>query len=108
MNTRYRIWIAGFALCLLSFLGLTLLRPSDAKAQAQYPIMDKVADKVVQKYQQSSCEQLWQKKSANAPPSAEEQKAIVFLKSDPQMRAAFINRVAAPIANKMFECGLIP
>lgn len=27
---------------------------------AQYPIMEKVASKIVQKYQQSSCEQLWQ------------------------------------------------
>jgi hypothetical protein len=24
------------------------------------------------------------------------------------MRAAFINKIAAPIANKMFECGMIP
>jgi hypothetical protein len=24
------------------------------------------------------------------------------------MRAEFVNRVAAPIANKMFECGMIP
>jgi len=24
------------------------------------------------------------------------------------MRSAFINKVAAPIANKMFECGMIP
>jgi hypothetical protein len=31
-----------------------------------------------------------------------------FLKSDPQMRAAFINRIAPPIANKMFDCGMIP
>ena len=30
------------------------------------------------------------------------------LRNDPQMRAAFIDRVAAPIANKMFECGLLP
>jgi len=30
------------------------------------------------------------------------------LKTDPQMRTVFINKVAAPIANKMFECGLIP
>jgi hypothetical protein len=28
--------------------------------------------------------------------------------SDPQMRAAFIDRVAAPVANKMSECGMIP
>jgi hypothetical protein len=74
----------------------------------QYPIMDKVADKVIQKYQSSTCEQLWQKKSQKAPPSAEEQKVIQMLKGDPQMRAAFINKIAAPIANKMFECGMIP
>jgi hypothetical protein len=35
-------------------------------------------------------------------------KAIAFLKSNPQMRNIFINKVAAPIANKMFECGMIP
>jgi hypothetical protein len=27
---------------------------------------------------------------------------------DPQMRNAFIDRIAVPIANKMFECGMIP
>jgi hypothetical protein len=31
-------------------------------AGAQYPILDTIADKVVQKYEQSSCEQLWEKK----------------------------------------------
>jgi hypothetical protein len=74
----------------------------------QYPILDQVANKVIAKYQTSTCEQLWEKKASKAPPSAEEQKVIGFLKSDPQMRAAFINKVAAPIANKMFECGMIP
>jgi hypothetical protein len=74
----------------------------------QYPIMDKIADKVIQKYQTSTCEQLWQKKSQKAPPSPEEQKAIQMLKGDPQMRQAFINKIAAPIANKMFDCGMIP
>jgi hypothetical protein len=24
------------------------------------------------------------------------------------MRALFLNKVAAPVANKMFECGMIP
>lgn len=74
----------------------------------QYPVLDMVANKVIQKYQQSTCEQLWLKKSQKAPPSAEEQKVIGFLKNDPQMRAVFINKVAPPIANKMFECGMIP
>jgi hypothetical protein len=32
---------------------------------------------------------------------------VQLLQGDPQMRAAFINKVAAPIANKMFECGMI-
>ena len=91
-------------------LQLTEVRPSHAQAQPQeqYPILDKVAAKVIQKYQTSTCEQLWIKKSDKAPPSAEEQKAIAFLKSNPQMRTVFLNKVAAPIANKMFECGMIP
>ena len=110
MNKRYYPLIAALALVALLFLGITLPRASEAKAEPpqQYPMMDKVADKIIQKYQTSTCEQLWLKKSEKAPPTPEEQKAIAFLKSDPQMRAAFINKIAAPIANKMFECGMVP
>jgi hypothetical protein len=91
-------------LCLLL---LPLLYLSVAEAQ-QYPIMDMIADKVIQKYQQSTCEQLWLKKEKPQPKSEMEQNAIQALKNDPQMRTAFINKVAGPIANKMFQCGLIP
>ena len=75
-----------------------------------FPILDKIADKVIQKYQTSTCEQLWQERAqkGKAPPPQMEQEAIQMLKSDPQRRAAFINKIAAPIANKMFECGMIP
>ena len=72
----------------------------------QFPMLDAVAGKVVQKYQGSSCEQLWQKKGQ--PKSPEEQRIVGLLKNDPAMRAEFLNRVAGPIANKMFECGMIP
>jgi len=72
----------------------------------QYPLLDQAADRVIQKYQQSSCEQLWQKREQ--PRSQREEEAVQFLRNNPQMRAAFINRIAAPIANKMFECGMIP
>ncbi len=72
----------------------------------QFPMLDAVANKVVQKYQSSSCEQLWEKKGQ--PKSPEEQRVVGLLKGDPAMRTEFINRVAAPIANKMFECGMIP
>ena len=75
-------------------------------AYAQFPIMDRVADKVVQKYQGMTCEQLWAQKGQ--PKSEEEQRVVGFLKSDPQMRQAFFNKVSAPIVNKMFECGMIP
>jgi len=75
-----------------------------------FPIMDRIAQTVIQKYQQSTCEQLWQERAqkGKAPPPQMEQEAIQMLKSDPQMRQAFINKIAAPIANKMFECGMIP
>jgi hypothetical protein len=110
MIKRFSPWMVMIPLCSLLFLALTLLRISDVRAHPpqQYPIMDKVADKIILKYQQSTCEQLWVKKSEKTPPTAEEQKAIAFLKSDPQMRTAFINKIAPPIANKMFDCGMIP
>jgi hypothetical protein len=88
-------------------LALGLLYVTTAGAQ-QYPVMDAIASKIVQKYQTSTCEQLWVSKSQKKPPSQEEQKAIAMLKADPQMREAFIGKIAAPIANKMFECGMIP
>jgi len=72
----------------------------------QFPILDAVANKVVQKYQSMSCEQVWQQKSQ--PKGPEEQRIIGLLQNDPAMRTEFINRVAAPIVNKMFECGMIP
>jgi len=75
-------------------------------AAAQFPLLDMMADKVVQKYQQSTCEQLWE--ARGKPKSEREQEAIQLLRGDPQARAAFINKIAAPVANKMFECGLIP
>jgi hypothetical protein len=96
-------------LTLLSILALgSNARKAQAQAPSRYPILDAVADKVVQRYQASTCEQLWEKKSQKAPPKPEEQRLIQMLHGDPDMRAAFINKVAAPIANKMFECGMIP
>src|ERR1700684_3335027 len=96
----------GKFVLLLSPLALSLA--SGTYAQEQYPMLDKLAAKVVEKYQTTSCEQLLQKKANPEPPSAQQIKVIQFLKSDPQMRVVFINKVAAPIANKMFECGMIP
>ena len=88
-------------------LAAVMLYVSVGGAQ-QYPVMDMIANKVIAKYQNSTCEQLWVKKSQKTPPTQEEQNAIAMLKSNPQMRQAFIDKIAAPIANKMFDCGMIP
>ena len=50
-------------------------------AYAQFPIMDRVADKVIQKYQTSTCEQLWQEKAQGQgqPKPEMEQRAIKAL-----------------------------
>jgi len=36
-----------------------------------------------------------------------EQRAIQILRNDPQMRTEFLNRVAGPVANTLFACGLM-
>ena len=86
-------------------IALIVIYWAAARAQ-QHPILDALANKVINKYQQSTCEQLWQKKSE--PKTPEEEKAIELLRNNPEIRTEFLNRVAAPIANKMFDCGLIP
>jgi hypothetical protein len=100
-----KVMFRYFYLFVLLSMVSALILPVLVRAQ-EFPIMDRVADKVIQKYQNSTCEQLWQKKGK--PKSEMDQRAVRFLKSDPQMRVAFIDKVAAPIANKMFECGMIP
>jgi hypothetical protein len=95
---------------LLRFVMVPALLFAGVASAQQYPIMDMMADNLVQKYQQSSCEQLWHERAEKQgkPKSGKEQEAVQLLHDDPQMRAAFIDRVAAPILNKMFECGMIP
>ena len=61
-------------------------------AQAQNRIVDVLANKIIQKYQQSSCEELAKQKSE--PKSPKEQEVIQMLRNDPQLRTAFINKVA--------------
>jgi hypothetical protein len=85
-------------------------QPAAADPQQQYPIVDAIANKIIQKYQNSTCDQLWQEKAQakNKPKSAEEQHAIAMLHNDAQLRQVLIDKIAAPVANKMFECGMIP
>ena len=86
--------------------GITLVLTAVGVSASQYPMLDMVAQKVIQKYQTATCEQLWE--ARGKPKSQEEQNVIQILKGDPQMRTVFIDEVAGPVANKMFECGLVP
>jgi hypothetical protein len=90
-------------LCLYTLAPVLLI---GGVAVAQYPILDAVADRVIEKYRGADCEQLWQRR--DKPKTGREQEVLQMLHDDPQMRAAFIDKVAAPIVNKMFECGLVP
>jgi hypothetical protein len=81
-----------------------------AGVASEYPIVDKVAAKVIQKYKTSTCEQLWQEKAQNQgkPKSAEEQHAMEILHNDPKMQAAFFGQISTPVVTKMFQCKMIP
>jgi hypothetical protein len=89
---------------------LAITVPCSSTQQSEYPIMDKVAQKGIDKYQNSTCADLKAQKQEPPDPqqAAMKQKVVGMLKGDPKMRQHFLNKVAAPIANKMFECGMIP
>ena len=95
---------------LLLLFMLVIDVPCASTQQSEYPILDKVAQKVIDKYRNSTCEDLKAQKEQPPDPqqAATKQKVVGMLKSDPKMREHFLNKVAAPIANKMFECGMIP
>lgn len=92
--------------CLLAAV-LALLYVTAAVSQ-QYPVLDAVANKVVARYQNSTCEQLMQQKAQKQPPKPAEQKAMELLKTDMQMRHEFVGIVADPIVDKLIQCGMIP
>ncbi|HYL68003.1 MAG TPA: hypothetical protein VEX69_02465 [Candidatus Limnocylindria bacterium] len=108
MSRSLRLLVVSSVLLSLLAAGV-YSKKAQAQAAPQYPIMDMIGDRIIQKYQTSTCEQLWQQKvQPKKKPSQQEQEMITLLRNDPQMRAAFINKIAPPIANKMFDCGMIP
>ena len=94
MNKRISLALLASTLCVAGV------------AIGQEMLLEMAANKVITKYQTASCEQLWVQRSE--PKSPQEEKVVQFLHNDPTARAAFLNRIAAPVANKLFECGMIP
>ena len=87
----------------LVLLGVTIAVSAQGN---RYPMLDMITQKVIQKYQTSTCQQLAANKAA--PPTDMERRAVELLRQDPELRTQFLNKVAAPIVNKLFECGMIP
>ena len=89
---------------------LTLLTATFAAAvsaaYAQGMLLDYAADRVIKKYTTESCEQI--KAERDKPLPERDKLAMDYLRDDAQARKFFIDKVAAPVANKMFECGLFP
>jgi hypothetical protein len=69
-------------------------------------LVDAAADKVIAMYQAASCDQL--KAQKKEPPTEKEKIALDLLRDDPKARVEFVNKIAAPVLNKMFECSMIP
>lgn len=84
--------------------------PAIAQTPPEMPpdgaMLDMVTGMVVQKYKSSSCEDLKAKKGE--PPAEIVEAAVAFLRSNPPLRVKFINKIAPSVANKMFDCGMIP
>jgi hypothetical protein len=77
-----------------------------AAARAQGMLLDYAADRVIQKYATESCAQI--KVERGKPLSEKDKQAMDYLRSDNQARTYFLDKVAAPVANKLFECGMFP
>lgn len=94
-------WVVVGPLALV-FAGSALAQP--------YPVADRAAQMVIQKYQSATCQQLWEEKAAGAsrPKSPMAQRAVQLLQQNPAVRKAFLDQIAAPVLNKMFECGMVP
>ena len=75
-------------------------------AAAQDMLVDAAADKVIKKFEAATCDEL--KAQRKEPPSEKEKIAMDLLRDDPKARGAFIDKIAAPVLNKMFECSIIP
>jgi len=96
---------------------LPIEKPSEQPALPDgEALLEAISNLVIQKYEAADCEELSAMQSPSDKGSqagggqdaAMQEKAIALLKQNPEIREKFLNRVAPPIANKMFDCNVIP
>jgi len=95
---------------------IAMLLSGCGETLSQEALLDAAANLVINKYENADCEEVAQMQpqsgenaeAQSGPEAAVQEQAMEMLKNNPEMREKFINRVAGPIANKMFECNLVP
>ncbi|MCU0545210.1 MAG: hypothetical protein MUE44_24060 [Oscillatoriaceae cyanobacterium Prado104] len=100
----------------VAVISIAIVVTSCEQLASNETLLDVAANLVINKYQSASCEEIAQMKPQSGKSSqasggkdaALQAQAIEMLRKNPEMRKKFIDRVAGPIANRMFECNLIP
>ncbi len=91
---------------LMASLGVAAVLAVATPVRAESPVVGLVAKRVVERYQKSTCDQLWAARGERR--GSQEQRVYDLLNDDPQMRQAFFSQIAGPVMNKLFVCGMIP
>jgi hypothetical protein len=73
---------------------------------AEKLLVDSAANKLIGKYEAATCDQL--KAQRIEPPSEKEKIALDLLRDACKARVAFVDKIAAPVLNKMFDRCMIP
>ncbi len=75
-----------YTFLLIALSMLLAASPCGSAQQSEYPMMDKVAQKVIEKYQNSTCEQLKAQKEQppDPPQAAMKQKVVGLLSNNPR------------------------
>jgi hypothetical protein len=96
----------GDALCLACLL------PVSAQPVGNGRMFDTLTDGVVQGINASSCDEFAARiqaaRNQGSSGGGMKDRMKVMMAKNPEMRRQLINKLAGPIANKLFDCNLIP
>lgn len=87
--------------------------PSPSQAEltiAQERLVNTVSDLIVDQIEESSCEEFYEfleRRGQNRGQYPQvRQRLIEAAQNNPEIREAFVQQIAPPVVNKMFDCGL--
>jgi len=97
------------AAALTAVVCLTTITPAIAQQRGEQ-MVDAFANVIVDTITSSSCEDLaarmqQSRSNKNNPMRA---RVMQMLQKNPNLRRQLVNRIAAPVANKMLDCNLVP